>query len=209
MPITPIPSARQAVTSLLSGLAAGIGIGPRSVLTWDRSGASSLELLASTPWTVEDIYGALGRFSLDIPSGLVLGAALDYRIIGDDLELTAHARLNGFAPMLAPLHPRAVGVSAVSQPVGAIGITSILTALSIVWSLLNPRVTLLLPGRMQIEMVMSNATTLLVEFKTPPTVSVVWGIRWSNVPLKLVLTDKFVRCSFRAGIFAQEKEWTF
>lgn len=201
-PITPI---RQVVSSLLSGLATGLGIGQRSVFKWNRSGASTLDLLAGQQWTANSIYGAVGQFSLEMPRADVKDLRLGYHIADSDLELDAHAKLVGIVPKLSPSHPAAVGAS---QPVG-FGLMAIITALPTIWSLLNPRVTLNLPPEIELDLIMADTNTLLIEFKTPPTVTVVWGIRWNNVPLKLMLTDRLVRIEYKLGIFGRTQDWEF
>lgn len=198
-----ITPGRQGVLSLLSGLAAGLGIGGRYVFKWDRSGASTLDLLAGQQWTAHNIYGAVGQFSLESPRNDVKDMRLSYRLADSDLELDAHAKLPGIVPMLSPSHPAAVGAS---QPVG-FGLGAIVTLLPFLWSLLNPRVTLNLPPQMAIDLIMADTNTLVIEFKTPPTVTVVWGMQWTNVPLKLMLTDRLVRIEYRFGIFNRTQDW--
>lgn len=201
-PFTPI---RQVVSSLLSGLATGLGIGQRSVFKWNRSGASTLDLLAGQQWTANSIYGAVGQFSLEMPRADVKDLRLGYRLADSDLELDAHAKLVGIVPMLSPSHPNAVGAS---QPVG-FGLTAIISILPVIWSLLNPRVTLNLPPEIELDLMMADTNQLLVEFKTPPTVTVVWGLRWSNIPVRMMVTDKLVRVEYSVGIFGRTKEWEF
>jgi hypothetical protein len=199
---------RQSVRSMLSVLAGGIGIGTKATFGWDRSGASTLNLLAAGDWTTRDIYGDIGQFALKFPSTLVSDCNLQYRVIGDDVKTALNTTWLGLAPKLAPKHPQAASAVG-SQQVGSIGLTAIVNLLPVIWSLLNPRVTLQMPGQIELSLVMESANRLVVEFVTPVSVEIVWGIRWHSAPRRMSVTDAAVKAEYVIGLFSREKTWEF
>jgi hypothetical protein len=209
-PVSSVSVAPQ-VRMLLDGFARAIGVGNRCSLRWDRTGAGTFDLIGgqADQWTTERIYGRLGRFSAEC-SNLAVAVNdpyLQYEVSHSDLKLTAGCVLPGMADRLSPSHPAAVGAGA--EPVGAIGLTTVFSLLSIVWVLLHPRVTLNLPGSIEIDAVLTDANTLDVTFKTPPTVTIVWGIQFSCQPNSLRLTEHSASVEYKAGWFARNKQWSW
>ena len=156
-----------------------------------------MDLIGGVPeqWTAERIYGRLGRFSAECSNLAVAvnSPYLQYELCGvnnSDLRLTAGAELPRFAERLSPVNPQAVGTNQMESPVGAIGLTTVFSVLSLVWMLLHPRATLNLPGTMELDAVLTDANTLQVTFRTPPTITVAWGLQFSCAPNQLTLTER-------------------
>lgn len=201
----------QQVRMILDGLARSIGVGNRCTFRWDRTGAGTFDLLGGKPeqWTAERIYGRLGRFSAECANlaSPVVDPYLQYEISGDDLKITASMCLPGMAKKLSPSHPQAAGAGV--DHVGSVGLTTVFGLLSIVWSLLHPRVTLNLPGTVEVDVILQSPLMLMVEFKTPPTVTAVWGVQFECRPSTLVLTERTAEVSYKAGWFARQANWSW
>jgi hypothetical protein len=204
------------VRLILDGFARAIGIGNRVGLRWDRTGAATVDLIGGVPeqWTAERIYGRLGRFSAECSNLAVAvnNPYLQYDLCGannQDLKLTAGVELPGFATRLSPVAPQSVGDAQMESAVGAIGLTTVFGVLSLVWTLLHPRATLNLPGMMELDAVLTDADTLQVTFKTPPTITVAWGLQFSCAPNQLTLTGQSAVVQYKAGWFARTKEWSW
>lgn len=215
MPTSSLPIAPQ-VRSILDGFQRAIGIGNRVTLQWDRTGAATFELIGGKTdlWTAERIYGRLGRFSANCSDLAVAvnNPYLQYELCGsnnDDLRLTAGVELPGFAARLTPTRYQFVGASGTGSPVGAIGITTVFGVLSLVWALLHPRVTLNLPGTIELNAVLVDANTLQITFKTPLTITVVWGLQFSCAPNQLTLTEHSAVVQYKSGWFARTQEWSW
>jgi hypothetical protein len=215
IPVSALPIGPQ-VRLILDGFVRAIGVGNRVALRWDRTGAATLDLIGGVPeqWTAERIYGRLGRFSAECSNLAVTvnNPYLQYELCGvnnSDLRLTAGAELPGLAQRLSPAHPQAVGANELGFPVGSIGLTTVFSVLSLVWLLLHPRATLNLPGTMELDAVLADAKTLHITFKTPPTVTVAWGLQFSCSPNQLTLTERSAVVQYKAGWFARTKEWSW
>ena len=215
MPTSSLPVAPQ-VRSILDGFQRAIGIGNRVTLQWDRTGAATFELIGGKTefWTAERIYGRLGRFSANcshLPIA-VNNPYLQYELCGsnnDDLRLTAGVELPGFAARLTPISSQVVSAREVGSPVGSIGITTVFGVLSLVWALLHPRITLNLPGTIELNAVLVDANTLQISFKTPLTITVVWGLQFSCTPNQLTLTEHAAVVQYKSGWFARTQEWSW
>lgn len=114
---------------------------------WSRNGAQAIPILRakSSDWSVANIYGTDGEFSLkcDGASLPVTEARIGYRVRNGDVELTTFTHLPA---SLFELNPPASAIGA--EPVGMDPLT-ILTVLQVlrgVWSLLHPSCDLVLPG---------------------------------------------------------------
>lgn len=200
---SPSPTSLQ-VSSLLNQLGSVLSPGKPIILRWDRSGAGDFELIGGDgpQWTFERIYGRLGKFSIDGMLGIVQDPSFQYELRSNGtLRISSEFDLPGFADKLVPK----VG-SAGAEPVGAVGLLTILSALSIIWSLLHPRLTLHLPGTMEIKLTLL-ADGLFAEFITPPTATVVFGLAFSDVINSAKLTDHTLDVSHKAWIFAQTSHW--
>lgn len=214
-PVSLLPVGPQ-VQLILDGFVRAIGVGNRIALRWDRTGAATMDLIGGVPeqWTAERIYGRLGRFSAECSNLAVAvnSPYLQYELCGannGDLRLTAGAELPRFAERLSPVNLQAVGTNQMESPVGAIGLTTVFSVLSLVWMLLHPRATLNLPGTMELDAVLTDANTLQVTFKTPPTITVAWGLQFSCAPNQLTLTERSAVVQYKAGWFARTKEWSW
>lgn len=199
------------VRLVLDGFSRGIGTNNRCQLRWDRTGAATFNLIGQQPdqWTAQNIYGRLGRFSAECANLAVTvnNPYLQYELDNADLKLTAGIELPGFADRLVPAGKVGASDASGAQPVGAVGLMTVFSVLSIVWALLHPRATLNLPGTIELDAVMMSANTLNVTFKTPPAVTVVWGLQFSCSPSELVLTERSVEVKYKAGWLARSKRW--
>lgn len=204
------------VRLLLDGLARAIGIGNRVALRWDRTGASTFDLIGgeTEPWTVERIYGRLGRFSAEC-SNLAIAVnnpTLQYEWSGsnhEDLRLAVAVELPGFAKRLTTVPSQVASAGKVELSVGSLGVTTLFGVLSLVWALLHPRVTLNLPGSIELNALLIDPNTLQVTFKTPVTITVVWGLQFSCTPNQMTLTDRSVVVQYKSGWFARTQEWSW
>lgn len=196
---------------LLDGLSKIVGINNRGFFEWRRSGGS-IELIGgdADQWSFRNIYGPLGQFKLTLE-------ATSFPI--HEAELRYELKSNGFIRIDAGCEADLIGhfeqhrkpVSAngeSAQPVG-LGLTSIIGLLSIVWALLNPRATLNLPGNIEFELTLTDADALRINFKTPPTITAVWGIRFTITPNQIVLREHGAEATYKAGWFSREQEWSW
>lgn len=204
---TPSPTSLQ-VRSFLTQLGHVLSPGKPITLRWDRSGAGDFDLIGgqAPQWTFERIYGRLGKFSIDGTLGIVQDPSFQYELRSNGaLRISSEFDLPGFADKLVPKSNQTAGTSA--EPVGAIGLLTIFSALSIIWTLLNPRLTLHLPGTMEMKLTLIADGSLFVEFITPPTATVVFGIRFSDVINSVRLKENSIDVSHKAWIFAQNAHW--
>lgn len=207
------------VRALLNSIRDVIGVGNKFRIRWDRTGAAQFEFIGGDryQWTTERIYGKLGRFSAEcqgLPSGVAVNNPyLQYEVHGSDLRLVAGVDLPGMADRLSPASCNAAGPVGLAGngavPVGSIGLLTIFSALSLVWSLLHPRITLNLPGNMEADLTLTDADTLFVEFVTPPSVTVVFGLSFSGEPNSLTLRERSAEIAYRAAVFSRVKKWAW
>lgn len=210
-PVAALPPVGPLVRQILDGGSRVIGVANHCLFRWDRPGATTFDLIGgqSDQWTVERIYGRLGRFSAECRNLAVAvnNPYLQYELYGAnnaDLRLLAGVELPGFASRLAPANQ---AVSGSAQPVGAMGLTTVFGLLSLVWALLHSRATLNLPGTVEFTAFFVDPGTLVIEFKKPPTVTVVCGIQFTCQPNSLTLTERSAVMKYRAGIFTRQEEW--
>jgi hypothetical protein len=191
------------VQTILDALSRAIGINNKCRLTWDRSGAATFNLLAGdrSQWTVENIYGRVGQFSLRCDSMVVTNPTLRYEVIGEQIKLDASC-----------LVPSSVlGINSkvgASEPVG-ISPMMVFSLLSMVWSLLHPRLTLNLPGTIELVMSMPSQDQLDIWFVKAPTVTAVFGVQFECVPNQMTLTEHYTKVLYKAGWFSREQTWSF
>lgn len=200
----PNPAVRALVSRILTALAQVLTPGKIVALEWDRSGAALFNLMAGDDWTVENIYGRTGRLVALGDVGPARNPEVSYKINGDDLQIQMDVLLPG---IMARMKPGPVGASE-SEPVGAIGLMTVLSCLSIVWSLLHPSATLMLPGTMSMALSMVDGA-LHVTFTTPPTVTIVWGLRFAGTVNSVVLTETALTIGYKVFGFenSQTRTW--
>lgn len=198
------------VRYLLDMIERHIGLNRKFELTWLRTGAAEFALIGGdvSQWTTERIYGQLGRFSAILPGLPVNDPHLQYELRGKDLSLTAGVTLLDFADRLSPQHPQEVGSTGV-EPAGSISVMAVFSLLSIVWTLLHPRVTLRLPGTVELYATLAGSGQLVVDFVSPPEIDCVFGVSFTCRPNSLTLTGDSLAIQYKAGWFAREKEWQF
>lgn len=200
----------QKARFILDGAYRVLGLRQKSRFTWLRTGAADFPMIGGEPdqWTSKRIYGDLGRFSLDAPHLPIRDTHLQYSIMGDDLDLLGHVKIVGGAKYLVP-QVGPVGSASEIQPVGDMGVTALVSLLPIIWSLLNPRVTLHLPSTLETVLTMPDTDTLLVDFVSPPTVEISWGARFNGQPNSLTLKERSVSVAGKIGWFAKNETWAW
>lgn len=215
-----MPDIAPQVRALLNSIRDVIGVGNKFRIRWDRTGASQFEFIGGDryQWTTERIYGKLGRFSAECHEALAVPVVvnnpyLQYEVHGADLRLIAGVDLPRLADKLSPASCSEAGPVGLAGngavPVGSVGLLTIFSALSLVWSLLHPRITLNLPGNMEADLTLTDADTLSVEFVTPPTVTVVFGLSFSGEPNSLTLRERSAEIEYRAAFFSRSKKWAW
>lgn len=189
-----------------------IGDGVTVTGTLDRSGASSLPLLARDDWSWIKLLGASGHFQVDAKGAVGLPfdrAGFGYRIRGDDVEMDADGVL--FVGLLKryQLSPsQAVGVS----PAGLfivddiITIGSFISAIHTIRELLWPSVDLTLPGQIAGTAVL-NGETLTIEFQQPVTVRIQMLFTFNLAVKKVVLTDSNVHVEFSGSRWIRSRDF--
>lgn len=228
---------RTSIARILDVMSSQIGVGGRATLMWARTGAAEFDLLAGKPeqWTAERIYGRLGRFSVDArpfpappsESVQIVSPYLQYEIVGRNVIVTGGAMVANLAPYLAPVSPVASdgavssdGVGVGASPVGFLGggVMSLFSLLPVIWSLLNPRFTLVLPSEIIADVMLTTVGSagpsgasqrqLLVEFtRGQPVVKAAWGIQFTMAPIRLAVTESVITADYRAGIFSRSQTW--
>lgn len=206
---------RESVARILDGFGTAVGVGEKVTLTWSRTGAAEFELLAGRQdqWTAERIYGRLGRFSVALPSSQsksvrVVDPQVQYEINGRDVTLTAKAVVSNLTRYMVANDDR------VGSPVGFFGMSvmSLFSLLPLIWSLLNPRFTLLLPSEIVMDAMLVDSSTsrqLLIEFtRGQPVVKASWGIQFTMAPVRLSVAESVITADYRAGIFSRSQTWS-
>jgi len=197
------------VRYLLSTIERYVGLNRKFKLIWLRTGAAEFPLLGGdvSQWTTERIYGQLGRFSVLLPGLVITEASLQYELKGNDLTLAAGFTLPGFVERLSPIHPQEVGSTGVVESAGSFSIMAVFSLLSVVWTLLHPRVTLRLPGSVELYATLVESGRLVIDFVSPPEIECIFGVAFTCTPNSLTLTGDAVKVQYKAGWFAREKEW--
>lgn len=133
-----------------------VGEGVRINFEWSRTGLQTFNLLGHRP-TKEDIFGRSGELRASAPqSHLVIDEpSLAYRVRGRDIIYDFHFVHVGGAED-AP--GDAVGASDPNQAVGAIGLMGVVSILSFVWQILNPELTLSVPGEVGCQLLLTGET---------------------------------------------------
>jgi len=205
---------RESIARILDVFGTAIGVGEKSTMTWSRTGAAEFELLAGRQdqWTAERIYGRLGRFSVATPASQsdsvrIVDPHVQYELNGRDVTLTAKAVVSNLTRYMVANDDR------VGSPVGFFGMSamSLFSLLPLIWSLLNPRFTLLLPNEIVMDAMLVEASggrQLLIEFtRGQPVVKASWGIQFTMAPVRLAVTESVITADYRVGIFSRSQTW--
>ena len=152
------------VTPLLDWFRANIG-GGSVLLEWDRSGLQSITVLGhGDPWTAEDIYGRLGSVRLTATGSIlpINEVDLDYNRMPTGYRVRATAMVDESLLSIREVGP--MGAAPVGLDPG-----TLLTILSIIWSLAHPRIELRLPGEVRATVTMEG-DEIVVNFTKSPSV---------------------------------------
>ena len=168
--------ARDQIVAAISWISANIGENVPMRFEWSRTGASEFPLISKGDWSAIALFGKYGRFQLSAANSPlpVESVGFNYKVEGDDVILDADpVRFKGLASFLNPQASQAIG----EEPSGFDPITiawSVFSILSMIWSILHPRLDLLLGGDVSCEATLHDGM-LDVKFEQMPSVRLtVW-----------------------------------
>jgi len=206
-------SGRGIIRSALGRWRDNIGIGNKVTGSWSKSGSQNfdlLQLVRGKAWSARDIYGERGSFSFSAPTTnlIVKESSLDYRLVGDqvrfDVEFWIEAARLGITDV-----PQSVESA---QPVGFSPLM-ILSGLSMLWQLAHPEASVILPGTISVEGVMTDDGSLRVSFpkgKCPSVrVHLLW--EWMLGVQAVTVSETKVRLEFvpQPRSWVKIPGWTF
>jgi hypothetical protein len=208
-----ISGGKGVIQSALAKWRDNIGVGNKVTGTWSKSGSQNfdiLQLVRGVPWSARDIYGERGSFSFSAPTTnlIVKESSLDYRLVGDqvrfDVEFWIEASRLGITDV-----PQSVESA---QPVGFSPLM-ILSGLATLWQLAHPEASVILPGTISVEGVMTDDGTLRVSFpkgKAPSVrVHLLW--EWMLGVQAVTVSEEKVRLEFvpQPRSWIKIPGWTF
>lgn len=190
------------VHMLLDGFNRMIGINNRCRLGWLRTGGN-VELIGGTPdFSFNNFIGKLGKLSLTCDRLVmpIYEPELKYeRMANGRLRLTLACEVD------LPGEQQKAGAS----PVGAIGIGSIIGLLSIAWSLLHPRVSLVMPADIELDVMLKDESTLVIDFVSGPKLNIVFGLQFEGKPYRATIQSNYANVQYKALIFDRTAEWSW
>ena len=190
------------VKLVLDGVNRLIGVNNRARFTWLRTGGN-IDLIGGSPdFSFDNFMGKLGQFKLtcDNPVLPVYEPELKYERMAN-----GRLRLNLGCEIDLPGEQQKAGAG----PVGAIGLTTVISLLSVVWSLLHPRVSLNLPGNIELDLMLKDTDTLVMDFVHGPTLNIVFGIQFTGTPYRATVQPNYANVQYKALIFDRTQEWTW
>lgn len=202
---------RAKVIQIQEWIRSHVGEGVPVVVTWDRTGGQSFELIGSQreQWTTLAIYGRTGLFRVAAKGSRlpVNDASLRYSVDGDDVRFDASFVVPGLAKRLSPADTtvgagadNAVGFPAIS------GLMTIVSVLSFVWQLIHPRVTLKLPGTVGCQLTLNGDVLTMEMIEPQPSVEITVVVTFKPLLDRVIVSTQKLRCEF-AGSRIEEREF--
>ena len=188
-----------------------IGENVKASLSWDRTGAQKFPLLAKGDWSTVALFGRSGRFELSAVGAKSLpvdSAAISYRVIGDDIQITLDpVLLKGLALRLGPVNGQQ---SAMSSPVpSTISPATILRILQVargIWSLLHPTCDLQLGGNVSATAILSG-DMLTIDFQKCPSIKLVALFTFQLSVKRVEITERNVHVEFGGSRMIKSRDF--
>lgn len=201
---------RPQVQQAIQYLRQYVGEGVKAELRWDRTGKQDFPLLAKGDWSAVALFGKFGHMQLSaFGSNLPIETVgFGYNVDRDDISIDIdRLTFKGLAKLIGPAnpdHPQASG--AIPSGFGPMSLLTIFSILKGIWSLMNPRCSLILGGNVTATAVL-NGETITVEFQEMPSIHLVAFFRFELAVRRVVITDRSAKLEFSGSSLVKSREF--
>lgn len=194
------------IEKLFAGIDLLIGRNNPVRVAVERSGCTDLELIGGKPWNWDEIRGRSGLVQVQAAKPFVLPVPFGQL---DNPEFSYKTLANGTVEITPPkVQVVTKPVAGACQPVG-MGVLGILSLASIVWDLLHPRATLILPSEMAADVVFDGQSLILKFVKGPKVHGKIWLVSGiGSLAWVEVFRDRAVAHAIIAG-WKKTMEWSW